>query len=587
MNSVSPSKAIAPGGNGNVSVISASPSSPIRKRRLRARKACEPCRDRKRKCDGNHPCSNCTRLQYECHFVSVRRNTDQGDDFHHVPAPATTERTHRSGIDEVNGRGVQDSDKQLSSMEANSGAVFVRKLALALDPANAPRLQLFAWNLFLGGRIGSRTPCVRPVVEIVSRASMESLASIYLAKVDPCYGFIDHDVLQQHMSTRWLPNALGNDYDAVLCGIAALGFLFSRIKAEDAEVDLVATAQHMLEQSSETRPSINIVTGWVLRSAYLRMSASAHTAWMASCAMMHNIEASGIHVQPSQTTSLLPAHNQAPELCRRIFSVARHLNIWISFDLGRTRVILPQAQPGLPTARAGDYTTELMSLLSASELLAPEKEPSTADLRDALFKVVRHAHTEPPSVLAQTNLCLILMRRLRALDSFISGSLLDEVLSKMSDGLRAAETMLNSRNPWHHVPNVPFQIVCILLAIDTPSTIALLGDAIKTLNNVAQIYDTEAAREALSTACLLIHLHQKRKSMDATSLSEVLRTYSSLPSADVQDSGGPYPNWMELEGLNNASWLDDLMTDLPNLQGFDVNQLLLDENTYQSVPPQW
>ena len=470
-------------------------------------------------------------------------------------------------------------------MEANSGAAFVRKLALALDPGNAPRLQLFAWNLFLGGRTGTRPSMVRPVVEIISRASMESLASIYLAKVDPCYGFIDHKVLQQQMSTRWLPNAQGDDYDAVLCGVAALGFLFSRIKAENAEVDLIATAKHILEQSTDPKPSINVVTGWVLRVAYLRMSAPPHLAWMESCAMIHNIEASGIHYpQPSEINSLLLTHNEAPELCRRLFSVARHLNIWISFDLGRSRVILPQAHSGLPSHRAGDYTIEVMSLLAVSELLTPEKQPSIADLKAALDKVLHQEHTEPPSVLAQTNMCLILLRRLRALDSFISGSLLDEVLGQVTKGLRSSESMLNSGNPWHHVPNVPFQIVCILLAIDTPSTIALLGDAVKTLNSVAQIYDTEAAREALSTACLLIHLHQKQKSMDATSLSNVLRTYSSLPSISVQDGAGPYSNWMDLENFNNGSWLDELMTDLPNLQGFDVNQLL-DGSTYLDMPP--
>lgn len=163
---------------------------------------------------------------------------------------------------------------------------------------------------------------------------------------------------------------------------------------------------------------------------------------------------------------------------------------------------------------------------------------------------------------------------------------MEEALGQMSKGLRASEAMLNSGNPWHHVPNVPFQIVCILLAIDTPSTITLLGDAVKTLNSVAQIYDTEATREALSTACLLIHLHQKRKSMDATSLSNVLRTYSSLPSTNIQDGAGSYSNWMDLEGFNNASWLEELMSDMPNLQGFDVNQLL-DDSSHLNMPPQW
>lgn len=562
-------------------------TSPSRRRRLRPRKACEPCRDRKRKCDGNYPCSTCVRLEYDCYFASVRRRAEVGNVFRRAPASTFSDRAARPGINEDDDSEPKVADDQLTTLEANSPAAFVRKLALALDPANAPRLHLFAWNLFLGGRTSNRQPCVLSVVEILSHSNMESLASIYLAKVDPCYGFIDRKKLQQMMSSRWTPNSAGGPYDAVLCGVAALGLLFSRIRVENAEIDLVETAKHILERSNDARPSIDIVSGWVLRVAYLRITASPHIAWMASCAMMHALEASGIHFpQSAQSIAELPQHNEAPELCGRVFGIARHLNIWISYDLGRSRIVLPQAQSGMPSARPGDYTTELLNLLPVSELLGPDKSPSASDLKAALRNVLAGEHTEPPSVMAQCNLSLLLMRRLRGLDFLISGAILDDVLRLISRALQAVETLLITGNPWHHVANVPFQIVCILLSIDTPPTLAHLGDAVKTLNNVAQTYETEATREALNTACLLIHLHQKRKSTDAASLAEVLRTYWSLPSFGIQDGGGSYPNWNEWEGVNNASWLDDLMTDLPNLQDFDVNQLLGD-SSHLNLPPQW
>ena len=240
----------------------------------------------------------------------------------------------------------------------------------------------------------------------------------------------------------------------------------------------------------------------------------------------------------------------------------------------------------MPSARPGDYTTEILSLLPVSELLTPGNDPSIADLKTALRKVLGQEHSEPPSILAQTNLTLILIRRLRALDSFLSGDTLEEVLKQMSRGIRAAEINLNTGNPWHHVANVPFQIVCILLAIDTPSTHALLGDAVRALNSVAQIYRTDATTEALNTACLLIHLHQKRKSTDAASLAGVLQTYSSFPASGIQNGDGSYANWNELDGLNNVTWLDDLMTDLPNLQDFDVNQFV-GNSTYFGIPTRW
>jgi hypothetical protein len=152
---------------------------------------------------------------------------------------------------------------------------------------------------------------------------------------------------------------------------------------------------------------------------------------------------------------------------------------------------------------------------------------------------------------------------------------------------------------------VPFQIVCILLAFDTPGSIAQLGNAIGVLKNAAQLYETEAAREACNTACLLVLLHQKRKEADTKSLSNVLQAYSPAPfaaAAPLQNNNSsssaaalataPYPAGPaggEANGFhswNDSSWLDDLMTDMPNLQGFDIGQLL-DGNSLWDTPGIW
>ena len=552
---------------------------------MRARKACEPCRERKRKCDGNHPCGSCGRFEYACHYVSVRGRSKVDTACQHTPVPASEARSAPPALNE-DSEGSQVTDNQLQSLEANSGAAFVRKLALALDPANAPRSHLFAWNLFLGARTSDYSPRVRPIVEIISRATMESLATIYFDNVDPCYGFVDHDVLRQRTQSRWNPYSAGDLYDAVLCGIASLGFLFSRTHVESAELDLIETSKHILEQSTDNQPGIDTVTGWVLRVAYLRMTALPHTAWMASCAMMHMIEASGIHfVQTSRAIPGFPEQDVAPELWRRVYGVARHLNVWISFDLGRSRIVLPHAQSAISSTRPGDYTTELLNLLPLTESLDPEKDLNLLGLRAALREVLKQKHTEPPSVLAQCNLALLLLRRLRALNFNLSGSLLDEVLGLTSRAMHSAQAMLNSGNPWHHVANVPFQILCILLAIDTPSSINQLANAVKALSNVAQVYDTNATKEALNTACLLVLLHQKRKDTDAKSLAEILRAYSPSPFVETQIAGGLYENSAELNGLSHRSWLDELMTDIPNLQDFDVGQLL--DSSQMDLPTEW
>jgi len=139
--------------------------------------------------------------------------------------------------------------------------------------------------------------------------------------------------------------------------------------------------------------------------------------------------------------------------------------------------------------------------------------------------------------------------------------------------------MLNASSPWHHVANVPFQVVCILLAIDSPAAIAQLGDAIKTLSNVSQGYNTDATKEALNTACLLVWLQQKRKEKDTQSLTDILSAYSPASQyPDLTANAVLDPMWSAGVGQawagTDTTWLDSLVNDLPNLQGLDFSQLL-------------
>jgi hypothetical protein len=63
----------------------------------------------------------------------------------------------------------------------------------------------------------------------------------------------------------------------MLYSIAALRFLFSRIYVENTELNLIETAKHILGYSVDARPGIDIMTGWVLRVTYLRITASLKT----------------------------------------------------------------------------------------------------------------------------------------------------------------------------------------------------------------------------------------------------------------------------------------------------------------------
>lgn len=620
--------------------------------RKRSRLACSLCQSRKRKCSGEQPCSTCVQTGAECQY-SVRKKRARSQSLYQAGLslderqPESYSNPIPNAISVAGRAATQASPRQqgyagvASSLQANSGAAFVRKLGLRIDPAHAPRLHLFGWNV--GERrpspnlssslalASATTPATAAITQIISEEEMRRLATIYFEKVDPCYAFLDRKNVFLRIAKRWgclqLPiDSTENSYDCVLCGLAAFGYLFSQREIIASELRLVETARMLLDKSvvtSET-PSVDTVTGWVLRAAYLRMTASPHAAWMASCTLMHLIEAAGLHLEsldpddvgllpaspaPTQDVTNLHDENQGMndlDTRRRLFGMARHLNTWISFDLGRSRAILHGAttlSPIAPTSRnvsnrtlSQTSGTGLFHLLPLSESLDPtgSSPQDLPELEMALTSVLGLHYSEPSLILVQCNLMLCIYRRLRALspNGTLFPNLLDRVLALAGRGLRAARSMVASTSPWHQVANVPFQVVCSLLAIDSRAALDLLADAMRTLREVLVAYDTTSMREAYSTAYLLIALHQKRKEDDTRALAEVLRVNSAAaaPVPDLERSTvEPQPpkesspdqthNHTRDESKpalsDEFSWLGDLMIDMPSLQHFDLDQFLM------------
>ncbi|KAE8167717.1 hypothetical protein BDV40DRAFT_152664 [Aspergillus tamarii] len=60
-------------------------NSGLSRKRRRAKVACESCRTRKRKCDGQEPCGTCVQLEYDCHYCPT------------IKAPKGTPETPRCG----------------------------------------------------------------------------------------------------------------------------------------------------------------------------------------------------------------------------------------------------------------------------------------------------------------------------------------------------------------------------------------------------------------------------------------------------------------------------------------------------------
>ena len=540
--------------------------------RKRSRLACEPCRELKRKCNGSNPCGACLRFEYDCTYegggLVKRKRIEQAPDH---AGPSTPTQRHPPGSPGTRVSSAGNLPGSLRSLEANSGSAFLRRLALRLDPKNAPRMHTFAWNAFLGSRKMARAPVSRPLTELLSRADMQDLTTVYFAQVNPVYGFLSSDEIRALTTRGWAAGHNDPQQDVVLCGIAALGCLFSRIHVTAVELDLVETARIALEQTISEVPSAAKVKAWLLRVIYLRMAGTHHAAWMASCILMHMIEAAGLHCEPSDESVLpSPPVEMDPEYRRRLTAVAQHINIWLSYDMGRSRITLCNISTIMPREIPGDYTTEIMGLFPYSAELDPENTPDVADLESALSSVLDRTHTAPPSVLARWNLALCLCRRLQSMNASFTGAMLDRILSLASEGIAAAQASLDARAPWHHMANVPFQTVCLLLTFDTFSSMSPLKDAMQCLSNVAAVYDTDATKEALTTASLLILLHQRWKERGASELGNILSLFPVFPRQKTgNDSESPSRQ------LDDITWLDSLAGEFYNLDYSDIDQILL------------
>ncbi|OAQ60375.1 C6 transcription factor [Pochonia chlamydosporia 170] len=546
--------------------------------RKRSRLACQTCRDLKRRCDGAHPCGTCVRFEYDCIYQEGKsrktrrhRGLEQPGQAQAIKPPtpvALRPSAQASPEDAVVSASAATPHNQTRSLEANSGSAFVRKLALRLDPKKNPRMHTFAWNAFLGSRQVKHIPVYHTITELLPLQRMQELAAIYFQKVDPTYGFIDRHEVARHIQLRWTTQIVQQAQDAVLCGIAALGFLFSQVQSDAVELDLVESARILLEQSMSMPASVTMIRAWLLRVVYLRIAGTHYGAWMASSMVMHMIEAAGLTIE-SPGESALPSTRQEvdAETARRIVLVAQHLNIWMSFDMGLTRVSFSNvATMAMPMSRPGDFTSEITELLPFSVELDPDRKPTAAELENALHTVLGLVHSIPPTVLAQCNLALCLCRRLRSMEVSLSDAILQQILVLTTNGIQAAQAILAARAPWHHMAYVPFQIVCVLLAIDTVSSISQLRDAMQCLKDISAVYNTKATDDALKTARSLVLLHQRGKEMFASALNDILKVYPSNAVEEVSQTSPPMSD--------GAEWMDMLPMDFSNLQYFDIEQFL-------------
>lgn len=396
----------------------------------------------------------CEGFNYDCVYRSTPRrkrlksNEMASTHLLSPPEEASTVRPDEQGV-------VSPVEFSRNLQQANSGSAFVQNFSMAVDPSNRP-LPFLAWNLFLGERsVKSPTENLQSITDLLSFSDMSQLAEAFFSKVDRCYGFLDKDGVEQAIQQRWSSTGNSTLYDAVLCGVAAVGNVFSNLQDFITETAIFSLVKWLLSNSEEV--TVDSALAWVLRTVYLRVAGRPEEAWMSSCTALHMVDAAGLHCEPTvdcDTRFQTAGRNMTPDDRRRTFGVARHLNVWLSFDLSRSRVVLqngsitpPSSVP--PSHRPNDYTNELLGLLRYTESLDPGKALSGAELLASFTEVLDRVHTQPPSVLAQNNLMLCLYRRLYTLRYEVPSDVLAKAISLIQQGIRAVHSMVENGSPWY------------------------------------------------------------------------------------------------------------------------------------------
>ena len=480
-------------------------------------------------------------------------------------------------------------NQRLQLIEANSPAVFVRELGLKIDASVAPQLRHYSWNLryVADEEIEYVEPC--HLTEILSFEHMRQLADVFFVEVHPVYNFVDRQTVDQVTMTRWSPdrdNTRPDSHsDSFLAGIAALGCLFSKQEGDRLESQLVHIARRALEHSYNlTKPTIEHVMGWLLRTIYLRLAGSLQATWMATMSLMHLIETTKLHLEPSRhrfSSSVLmssmlaqqadhdqpsdPSHIPA-ERRRRIFWVAQIFNTWVSIDCGRSPVEL---RGGLSLMPRESWTIDQRQLWHSSRFLNPDRTRSQSELVTEFERLCSVKPSHPMLLFIQCNIALCICRRMRALRLAVCGDdrFWPVFLSVARESLAAARNLSLHRSPWCHVLNVPFQLSCTFLALDKRESLAPLREALDTLKLVVERYDSKSAQDSYRVACCLVVMKHRQRLEELNVLDGVLLNHSSSNnnnSSTNTDASNPNP-------VLEAGIRDMITPSLPFSQGPPVS----------------
>ncbi|KAF3005694.1 hypothetical protein E8E13_005388 [Curvularia kusanoi] len=363
---------------------------------------------------------------------------------------------------------------------------------------------------------------------MIAWQDVQALLDVYAAVVHPVFNFLDLDNFFKHCQSHWHSNSQSLAFEAVAGGVIAFASLFSGVLSEELEMAIVLHAKNVLNDPAESRsPSLNTAVGWVLRTLYVRATGRPYEAYSASLTSVSMVQAMGLH---RAADSVQSAGAGGPDsiadyfnvMQRRVATVAQSLHILFSYDYGRSVLDIGLANLDQEGSDTSNYTIALQQLAQVVPLNPPTADPTAMRqyLDQALQDLLAIRCSHDFVTLMWVELGLSIYRRLRVLDFQLQKMHVQGVLELSSTATSAALRLSAQKRPWWNIVSTIFQVVCVMLSINTRESLASLAEAMGALQTVNDIFKTNLTNEALSTARLLVNACKKKKATELDLLEQ-------------------------------------------------------------------
>lgn len=542
-------------------------------KRKRARKACIPCHQRKRKCDTAYPCGLCTSYGYNCRYVDydspkitgggaakrdildsenhpTTRISGNQPHMEHISRDEDGLSTKNPAVMAVDSPGIFDEQKFRHS-GASAAMAFPHILGKALGSNDPPRMRSFAYNFGIRPEEASSSHCF--LGDLISEEDLGSFSEVYFSLLSPIGDVIDPRIYAQRCREYY--QSSGNNaiaFAAMAAGVAALGSFLSSSR-HPRESDLVQYAKAILDDPASVRlHGIDHIVAWGMRVLYLRATTRPSNAWIASCTQMHLCEAIGLHeeenIKKMASIAGAAALGHDADRLRRIFWVSWAGHNMLSYEYDRSPVHFRAVTCKPIVSASGSVADQFVQLIqlipSPNSPFQLERQSSTPT--EELFQRLKilggFQTTHPFLVVTKAEIAFCFYRRLYQLKTCIPEEYIKLIIDSGNAATEAAEQQAEQGRLFWNVIGSVFQYACILLAIDTPAASVHIATTFKGLENIVKAADTVLTREALSMARHLLSLNIAKKRKEVAQLEAIESNYQLFPTHSESETNIAIPD---------------------------------------------